>query len=140
MEPTEFLKQRWLVLGNWPGREPGKFNTGDIITDDGNPKELPRDQNGNLRFRLQWEESPLIFQKLNWWEEREIETMKTIKYLKNVKRNQFYEVLQMVPAFSISEDIYSFKAKNRRGQEIIGYVDLTEDYIPITEEEFIQAK
>jgi hypothetical protein len=140
MTPQELLIQRWLVLGNWPGREPKKYNTGDIITDTGNPKELPRDQNGNLRFRLQWEECPLLFQKLKWWEERDEEVMKSVKYLKNTRRNQFYEVLQMLPAFSINEDIYSFKAKNRRGQEIVGYVDLTEDYIPITEEEFNQAK
>ena len=127
MEPKDFLQQRWLVLGNWPGRQKDRYKIGEIITESTDPKQLPKNQYGELRFPLQWEESPLLFKKLNWWEEREIEIMKSIKYLKNFKRNQFYEVLQMVPAFSITEDNYSFKARNRRGQEIVGYVELTKD-------------
>jgi hypothetical protein len=138
--PEDFLIPRWLVLGHWPGREPGKFNVGDIISDNGNPRELPLDQNGNRRFRLQWEECPCLFKKLKWWEEREISEMKSIKYIKNTKWNRFYQVLEMVPAFSISQDIYSFKAKNRKGQEVVGYIDLTDEYIPTTEEEFNQGR
>jgi hypothetical protein len=140
MIPVEFLKQRWLVLGNWPGRQPDRYHIGEIITEANGPNELPRNQYGELRFPLPWEDCPLLFQKLMWWEEREEELMKTVKYLKNTKRNQFYQVSEMVPAFSIEEDIYSFKAKNRRGQEIVGYIDLTKDYIPITEEEFNRGK
>jgi len=140
MTPKEFLRQRWLVLGNWPGRQPDRYDIGEIITEASGPNELPKNQYGELRFSLPWEDCSLLFQKLKWWEEREEEDMKTVKYLKNIKRNQFYEVLDMVPAISVNEDTYSFKAKNRRGQQIIGYIELTADYIPITEEEFNAAK
>jgi len=140
MIPAEFLIPRWLVLGNWPGRQKDRYYIGEIITETNNPNELPKNQYGELRFSLPWEDCPLLFQKLKWWEERNTETIQTVRYLKNIKRNQYYEVLEMVESFSIIEEAYSFKAKNHRGQTIIGYINLTEDYIPITEEEFNQMK
>lgn len=93
MTHQQLLLPRWLVLGDWPGREHDKFNIGDIITDSQSPKELPRDQNGNLRWRFEWEKYPQLFKMLWWWEKRDKNELgEHVKFIKDTDNNEVLPV------------------------------------------------
>lgn len=129
----QLLVPRWLVLGDWPGRERGKYDIGDIITDSTSPKELPRDQNGNLRWKYEWEKYPRLFKRLMWFEERNLEELSEhIKFIRDTDTNEVYQVFKfdkfLVLECFLLDDSGTFGSM----------IPLERKHIPATEEDYNQ--
>ena len=133
MTHQQLLTPRWLVLGDWPGREHDKYVIGEIIIESTSPKELPRNQDGKLRWKMQWEKYPRLFRRLMWFEERNLEELiEHVKFIRDSDTNEVYQVYKFDKFVCLDclllDDTGTFGS----------LIPLERQHVPATEDEFHQ--
>ncbi len=135
------LKPRYKVIADYPD---SKFKVGEILFVP-NPKEFPnwfqtnRRFNNEGRFEAVLEAYPHIFKKLEWWEHRTIEELKSIKYVKVIKYRGYWREGDVVPVYSFEGGSIEkakptgFNLKYKHFQPVF-------ELLPGTEEEYLNQK
>lgn len=92
----ELLKPRYKVIADYPGC---KFNIGDIVTfvRSVNKYELWVSQDGQLITFNSFSKYPHLFNKLEWWEERSLEQLNAVEYVKIIRYEHYWQVGDIVP-------------------------------------------
>lgn len=83
MKTVDLLKPRYKVIADYPETP---YTIGEIYEGD-------TFYNGSKETRCEHENYPAIFKKLEWWEDRELEDMRTIKYVSYIsltKKDKIY--------------------------------------------------
>lgn len=115
MTPEELLKHRYKVIADYPFTN---YNIGDILLIEGTEDY----KESRISF---FEQYPLMFQPLQWWEERKVEDMPD--YLKDIGDSEMFRIVKWLS--NSKAEIFTKWGKR--------YVD-AEHFLPSTKEEYEQ--
>lgn len=95
MTPEELLTPRFKCIGRYPHSQ---FIIGEIYTDRMCCEILNPDNIEGCMYVFSGSKYPAIFKPLEWWQERTIEQLKTVKFVKVIEYEGYWRVGDIVEA------------------------------------------